>query len=290
MIKLLIPTIIILTLLFSACSPPPLPTLVPPETLVVLTLNAMPKTNTPLPTVTDLPTATATLTPESGLSTPDLDLNIPGAYCLPTNSPRSRGLVTKVISGDTIEVLISNQTFRVRYIGMTAPSVLSPAEWQAGQSMSFNQNLVEGKNVILIQDAIEQDAEGNHPRYVLIDQTFVNYEMVRQGLARLASTPPNTACDPSLLAAQVEAQTNIRGVWLPTLVPTSTITPTPTITSTPTKTSVPVCNCLGKPLTCNSFNSQGQAQRCFEYCKSMGYGDIFGLDKNRNGLACEGSP
>ena len=198
-------------------------------------------------------------------------------------------MVTRVISGDTIEVLITNQTYRVRYIGVISPSLLSPAEWQAGQSINFNQNLVEGKNVILIQDAVEQDNEGNHPRYVLIDQTFVNYDMVRQGFAKIASTPPNTACDASLLAAQVEAQTNVRGVWVPTPIPTFTITSTPTITLTPSKTIEPVCNCKGKRLTCNSFQSQGKAQRCFEYCKSMGYGDIFGLDKNSNGLACEGS-
>jgi endonuclease YncB( thermonuclease family) len=278
--------IIAVPLVLSACMPSTV-TLIPPETLVVQTLAAMPKTNTPLPTSTQLPTATATI--QSGLATPNIDLSIPGAYCLPTNTTRSRGLVTKVISGDTIEVLITNQTYRVRYIGVVSPSMLAPAEWQAGQSMSYNQNLVEGKYVTLVQDASDQDAEANFPRYVLIDQTFVNYEMIRQGYSRLLSIPPNTSCDPSLLAAQVEAQTNVRGVWIPTPMPTFTITSTPTITRTPTKTSVPVCNCLGKSLTCNSFRSQGQAQRCFEYCQSMGYGDIFGLDKNRNGLACEGS-
>lgn len=277
---------ILLMLFLAACSTPTI-TLVPAETLVFQTLAAMPKTSTPAPTAVLPPTATIEV--PQALATPELDLSIPGAYCLSPDSPRSRGLVTKVLSGDTIEVLTGNQTSRVRYIGITAPSLLAPVEWQAGQSLSYNQNLVEGKNVTLVQDAIDQDPDGTRPRYVLIDNTFINYEIVRQGFAKTASMPPNTGCDSSLLAAQVEAQTNVRGLWVPTPLPTFTITPTPTITRTPSKTSKPVCNCEGKRLTCNSFRSQGQAQRCYEYCLSLGYGDIFGLDKNSNGLACEGS-
>jgi hypothetical protein len=43
-------------------------------------------------------------------------------------------------------------------------------------------------------------------------------------------------------------------------------------------------------LSCNSFPNQYQAQVCFEFCRNQGYGDIFGLDKNGNGRACEGMP
>ena len=278
--------LLIFVLALSACMPPPLE-LIPPETLVVQTLAAIPKTDTPSPSATALPTLSPTV-PE-GLPTPALDLAIPGGYCLPTNGRRSQGLVTKVLSGDSIEVLITNQTYRVRYIGTVSPSVLAPAEWQGAQAFGFNQSLVEGKYVTLVQDVTETDAQGFSPRYVIIDQTFVNYELIRQGYGRLASSPPDTVCDNSLLSAQVEAQASYRGVWIPTPMPTFTITPTPTETLIPTRTSVPVCNCLGQRLTCNNFRSQARAQQCFEYCRSQGYGDIFGLDKNGNGLACEGS-
>lgn len=289
--RLLIFSFLIL-LIVSACMPPPLD-LTPPETLAAQTLAARPKTDTPLPSPTDLPTATATQ--PSGPATPTLDLNIPGAYCIPPNGARIQGLVTRVLSGDTIEVLITNQTYLVRYIGVDSPNIEAPSEWQSGQSMSFNQSLVEGKFVTLIQDITDLGANGYYPRYVLINQVFVNYEMLRQGFGRMVSMPPDVACDNSLLSAQVEAQGSIRGLWQPTPAPTYTITPTPTITRTPTITLYPtrtqqaVCNCLGRRLTCNSFPSQRRAQLCFEYCRSQGYGDIFGLDKNGNGLACEGS-
>jgi len=276
-------------LALSACMPPPLD-LVPPETLAAQTLAAMPKTDTPIPSATDAPSATSTS--PLGLPTPTLDLGIPGAYCLPTGTTRAQGLVTKVIGGDLIEVLISNQTYQVRYIGVDAPSVLSPAEWQGAQAMGYNKDQVEGKIVTLVQDATDVDAQGARPRYVLINRTFVNYEVIRLGFGIVVQTPPDVACQNSFVAAQVEAQTAVSGLWMPTPVPTFTITPTPTITNTPlpvTPTRIPVCNCLGRRLTCNSFPSQGRAQQCFEYCRSQGYGDIFGLDKNNNGLACEGS-
>ncbi|MCC6956185.1 MAG: thermonuclease family protein [Anaerolineales bacterium] len=281
--------LLVLALLsLSACIPAPV-ALVPPETLAAQTLAARPSTNTPLPTDTPLPTNTPT--PPEGLPTPTLDLNIAGAYCLPVDTQRMQGLVTKVISGDTIEVLIRNLTYPVRYIGVDAPSILAPAEWQAAQAMGFNQSLVEGKYVTLVQDVTDRDAEGYYPRYVLIENVFVNYEMILRGYGMSISVPPDTACANSLLSAVVEAQKDVRGIWIPTPIPTSTITLTPTITNTPlppTETRVQVCNCKGPRLTCNSFPSQTKAQQCFEYCRSMGFGDIFGLDKNGNGLACEG--
>jgi len=280
--------LVIALLALSACVPQPLE-IVPPETLAAQTLAARPPTHTPLPTDTPLPTNTPT--PPDGLPTPTLDLGIPGAYCLPTNTPRLQGLVTRVLSGDMIEVLITNKTYRVRYLGVDAPSVLAPAEWQGAQALSFNQMLVQGKNVVLIQDATDQDPDGTFPRYVLVDRVFVNYEMIRQGFGYSVSTLPDASCSDSLLAAVVEAQREVRGIWMPTPVPTFTITLTPTITNTPlppTNTREAVCNCQGPRLTCNNFNTQNQAQRCFEYCRSLGFGDIFGLDKNGNGLACEG--
>jgi micrococcal nuclease len=281
--------LILLLLTLSACVPAPME-LVPPETLAAQTLAARPPTNTPLPTNTPVPSDTPT--PPNGLPTPTLDLGIPGAYCLPTNTQRLQGLVTKVLSGDSIEVLITNQTYPVRYIGVDAPSILAPAEWQGPQAFSFNQTRVEGKNVTLVQDVTDRDAEGFYPRYVLVDGAFINYDIILQGYGLTVSVPPDTACANSLLAAVVEAQNAVRGVWIPTPVPTATITLTPTITNTPlppTETRIPVCNCRGPRLTCNDFPTQNRAQQCFEYCRSQGFGDVFGLDKNGNGLACEGS-
>jgi len=50
------------------------------------------------------------------------------------------------------------------------------------------------------------------------------------------------------------------------------------------------CECVGADLDCKDFTTQVEAQACFEYCKSKGYGDIHGLDEDRDGTACESLP
>jgi hypothetical protein len=173
---------------------------------------------------------------------------------------------------------------------MDAPALSPSVEWRAPQAMSINEQLVKGRNVTLVKDVSETDSSGYYLRYVMADSTFVNYELVRQGLGKVVITPPDVACQNSLLAAQTEAQAIVAGLWEPTPLPTYTITPTPTITLTPTETKeVPaVCDCDGPILTCNNFRNWNQAQACFDYCVDQGYGDIFNLDKNGNGVACDG--
>jgi hypothetical protein len=65
-------------------------------------------------------------------------------------------------------------------------------------------------------------------------------------------------------------------------------TPSPTYTPTPTSTlPPPPCDCLGPDLDCNDFPTHVAAQSCFDYCLSLGLGDIFDLDSDGDLLACE---
>jgi hypothetical protein len=50
---------------------------------------------------------------------------------------------------------------------------------------------------------------------------------------------------------------------------------------------VPACACAGPDLDCADFECQPDAQRCYEHCLSEGYGDVFGLDADDDGTACE---
>jgi hypothetical protein len=53
-----------------------------------------------------------------------------------------------------------------------------------------------------------------------------------------------------------------------------------------------LCSCTGIDLDCKveDFPTHSIAQACYEYCKSLGYGDIYGLDRENDGLACENLP
>jgi len=50
------------------------------------------------------------------------------------------------------------------------------------------------------------------------------------------------------------------------------------------------CDCAGPDLNCSDFAIQADAQACFDCCRQRGYGDIFGLDADKDGIACEDLP
>lgn len=72
--------------------------------------------------------------------------------------------------------------------------------------------------------------------------------------------------------------------WVGRIYVGPTSTPTPSITPTPTTS--PPCNCNGPDLDCKDF-SGAQAQVCYDYCKAKTGRDVFDLDRDHDGLACE---
>jgi competence protein ComEC len=61
----------------------------------------------------------------------------------------------------------------------------------------------------------------------------------------------------------------------------------PPVYSSPVASSTGACNCNGPDLNCKDFSSWSESQSCYDYCKSQGKGDCFGLDKNKDGSACD---
>lgn len=283
--KRLIPLLVLI--LLSACSPPA-PALVPVETLVAQTWEARPRTATftPLPTLTNTPTPTST---PLGLL-PISPFSAPGAQCIPNNE-RVQGRVTRVIDGDTIEVAVNNALYSVRYIGIDAPEATNQIEYLGPQATARNKELVLGQVVVLIQDVSNTDQFGRLLRYVVMGETFINYQLVKDGYANPATFPPDVACVDAFLQAENEARSANIGLYGPTPIPSATLTPTPTITPlvSPTSTADSLCNCTDKRLTCKDFDYQGDAQACYRFCRDHGYGEIFD-DDDGDGQVCEGRP
>jgi endonuclease YncB( thermonuclease family) len=285
--------IVLLVIIFfslTACAAPqaPLPTLVPVGTIVAQTMAALMPTAPPTAIPTDTPA------PPPLESTEQITViyvtATPGA-CLPAGE-RLDARVMRVISGDTIEVAVKNAGYIVKYIGIAAPRVEQPAEKFGPQALEFNNRMVGGQVVSLVKDVTDMDQQGRWPRYVLIGDKFVNYEMVKGGYARAFSQPPDTACDQDFIQLQAEAQIAAIGIWVPTPLPTSTPIPTPTITPehSATPTAGVECNCEGHDLQCKDFGTHKEAQACFNYCVEEGYGDVFLLDDDGDGVVCRGLP
>lgn len=103
-----------------------------------------------------------------------------------TPSGMQTARVVQVIDGDTVRVEINGRRTLVRYIGLDAPEVQSPR--QAGEpwgeeATEFNRALVQGREVHLEKDVSETDQYDRLLRYVWVDGTMVNAELIRNGMA-----------------------------------------------------------------------------------------------------------
>jgi micrococcal nuclease len=116
---------------------------------------------------------------------------------------------TRVIDGDTIEL---SDGEHVRYIGMDTPE-MRPVEEYAEAATEANRELVEGKTVIVVPDVELRDRYGRLLAYIYVDDTFVNAELVRRGLAQVATYPPNVRYQGYFLKLQREAREAGRGLW-----------------------------------------------------------------------------
>ncbi len=195
-----LPTVDFLTPQIASATPPP----------PLINLNT-PTPQPPTPTATlPQPVATETSLP-NGTTLPPTQL----LGCIPTGASQT-GKVLEIIDGNTAKIMIDGVVFVVRYIGLTVPKYGEINEPYGPDAFYYNSKLVYGKTVTLYKDTSDKDPFGRLLRYVVIDQTFVNYELLRAGLAKTNETPPDTACAATLKSAEQEAMQAQKGLWLPT--------------------------------------------------------------------------
>lgn len=151
------------------------------------------------------------------------------SLCVPDLDPE-QGEVVGVFNGDTIEVAIGGQNNTVRYIGIDAPDPEPDPEPFAAEAQTENQTLVNGLTVSLVEDAQQMDDASRQLRYVIIGDTFVNYDLVRRGFAQAAPTPPNSNCDELFALAEEQARTEGLGMWAQEIAPSGQDTPYPGVT------------------------------------------------------------
>jgi len=146
----------------------------------------------------------------------------------------------------------------------------------APEATAMNKKLVGGKVVGLEKDVSERDKYGRLLRYVWVDDLnlMVNAELVRLGCAQVSTYPPDVKYVDLFLQLQREARQAGRMCGL---------LPTPSPTNGP-------CDCSGDIYDCSDFSTHAEAQACYEYCKSLGRGDVHRLDGNNDGIACESLP
>lgn len=148
------------------------------------------------------------------------------------------------------------------------------------------------------------------------DGLFVNLALVREGYARPLTITPNVAHDGAIATASTEAEQANRGLWascttttsttttITTTTPTSVAAPVTTRATTPATTAVPrlvpttaatggchssytgACVPIASDVDCGGGSGNGPAY-VYESNFSVVGQDVYGLDADNDGIACE---
>lgn len=124
--------------------------------------------------------------------------------------------VVRVVDGDTIEARIGDRVEDVRYIGVDTPETVkpgAPVQCFGPRASSFNHRLVEHRQVRLVFGAERRDVYGRLLAYVYLGDRFVNAGLLRRGLARALTIPPNDRFAPLFRHLELRAARAGRGLW-----------------------------------------------------------------------------
>lgn len=204
-------TLILIVLACQSTTPTPAPTLPPLETIIALTYDAIiAQTAQALPASTNTPEFTPTSpaptqTPAPAVSAPNT--------CIHPQEPQIAKVV-EVVDGDTIRVEMDGVIYPVRYIGIDTPESTTQVEPFGKEASQKNTELVTGQTVTMYRDTTETDQFDRILRFVFVGETFINYELVKQGYAKSFRYPPDTSCADVFDQAQTEASSAGVGMWM----------------------------------------------------------------------------
>jgi micrococcal nuclease len=180
----------------------------------------------------------------------------PSSVALPTPGGITQALVVNVVDGDTIDVEIGGETYRVRYIGVDTPETVDPNRpvgCYGPEASAHNKALVAGKTVGLEKDVSETDKYGRLLRYVWLDGEMVNADLVRDGYAQVSTYPPDVKYQDTFLQLQREARDAGRGLW-------GAVCASPTPAAPPAASGGAVCDYSGtsEPVIKGNISSSGE--------------------------------
>jgi micrococcal nuclease len=125
-------------------------------------------------------------------------------------------VVTRVVDGDTVEARVEGEVEDVRLIGVDTPETVKPGEpveCFGPQASRFSHRTLEGRRVRLIFGEERRDVYGRLLAYAYLDDQLVNAALVRRGLARSLTIPPNDRFAPLLRRLELHAARAGRGLW-----------------------------------------------------------------------------
>ncbi|HSW88014.1 MAG TPA: thermonuclease family protein [Candidatus Saccharimonadales bacterium] len=240
-----------------------------------------------------------------------LILSLISLFVVPQVHAQDTFKVTKVVDGDTIQVNVRGKKEVVRLLGIDTPESVDPrkpVQCFAKEATSKMKSLVNGKSVILVDDATQGNTDKYKRllRYVYLPdsvRTFVNGEMVKQGYAFSYKQYPTKMLD-KFNNFEMKAREQNIGLWgsCPlNVTPTKT---TPKVYTAP-KTVPPVSTYIAPPKTntggttsgstggsdgafsCSGKTTCGQMTSCAEARYYLNTCGLSRLDRDKDGTPCE---
>jgi micrococcal nuclease len=131
----------------------------------------------------------------------------------------ARGVIVRVVDGDTVVVAVAGHHETVRLIGIDTPETVKPnhpVDCYGPQASARTKSLLPPRTAVIIeQDREARDRYGRLLAYVTraSDGLFVNLELADGGYARALPITPNTAHAETFAAAVAGAQGQRLGLW-----------------------------------------------------------------------------
>ena len=130
-----------------------------------------------------------------------------GYYILTNAQEKKTFNVTKVFDGDTIEIETGE---KIRLLGINTPE---QGEYYSEEAKEKLTKLVEGKQARLESGPEDKDRYGRLLRYVFIDDTSINLQILKEGYATVYILDPEEKYYLEFKEAEKEAKEKKLGLW-----------------------------------------------------------------------------
>jgi micrococcal nuclease len=209
--------------------------------------------------------------------------------------------IIKVVDGDTLNIDMDEKSQTIRLIGLNTPETVDPrkpVECFGKEASKKATELLSGKKVRIEKD----DSQGDYDKYqrllayvFLEDGTNFNKWMIENGYGYEYTYDLPYKYQQEFKSAQEQAKSQKRGLWADNVCEPEKSVQITTPTSKPVTAPVQAQPKSGKYIcssniyNCTDFSTHGEAQEVFESCGGVS-NDVHGLDRDKDGLACETLP
>lgn len=127
--------------------------------------------------------------------------------------------VTRIIDGDTVEVMVEGKIQKIRVIGINTPETVDPrkkVECFGKEASEYAKLLLDGQKVILQRDPSQSNADryGRLLRYIILpDGTDFGLRMIESGYAYEYTYEGPYIHQTKYRNAQTKAEEGSRGLW-----------------------------------------------------------------------------